>query len=110
MRALVVAVAITSCSSGAVNAAGEVFGVGTASCTHFSQARATVNEVAYMSWVQGWLSGINAARKLQGQSIIDLDAMSFNAMQDFVRSYCGSHPKATVLDAGLGLLGQITGH
>lgn len=108
--AIVLALGLALCAGGNARAESDLLGLGTAPCKAFSAARGGAGEVAMMSWVTGWLSGMNAARLLMKQPAMNFEPMPYNAMLDYVRSYCGSHPKAKVVEAAIALVGQIADH
>lgn len=107
MRVLMIVLLTALWSCAEAQAGGEVAGVGTAPCSNFNRARETVAEAGYFSWVQGWLSGMNAARKVQRAPYSDLAAMPYQAMLDHVRAYCGSHPKSQLYEAAVDLIGRL---
>ena len=47
---------------------------------------------AYVSWMQGYLSGRNAAREVAGQSLVDL--ADFEAQWEWIVEWCGSRPQS----------------
>jgi hypothetical protein len=107
VRASVIALAIMLCASGAESAS-DMIGVGRAPCSVFNQARAKPDEMVLMGWITGWLTGFNAARRDEGLPTMDFDKMGYDAMRDFMRTYCDSHPKDTVARAGIMLMGTLS--
>jgi hypothetical protein len=108
LRVLVIALAIAFCASGAASAS-DMIGVGQAPCSVFNQSRDKSDEMVLMGWITGWLTGFNAARRNEGLSTMDFDKMGYDAMRDFMRGFCQSHPKDTVAHAGIMLMGQLSG-
>jgi hypothetical protein len=108
VRASAIALAIMVCTSGAQSAS-DMIGVGRAPCSVFNQSRDKPDEMVLMGWITGWLTGFNAARRDEGLSTMDFDKMDYEAMRDFMRSYCESHPKDAVARAGIMLMGTLSG-
>lgn len=80
------------------------FGMGHAPCGEFAKAYQgdpeTV-ELAFYSWAQGYMSGLNiVALANQGRSgTTDLGAMPVEKQRSFLRSYCDKHPLADYMQA-----------
>ena len=67
---------------------------------------------AYVSWMQGYLSGRNAARESAGQSLIDL--ADYEAQWDWLTTWCEPRPDAIFAEAVAALFAarveQAPGH
>lgn len=78
---------------------GAVAGAGSRSC---AQAQADIADLpnlrrAYVSWMQGYLSGRNAAREAEGLALVDLD--DYEAQWAWLSSWCGERPSSSFAQA-----------
>jgi hypothetical protein len=76
-----------------------VAGAGSRSCT---QMQTDISDLpntrrAYVSWMQGYLSGRNVAREAAGRALIDL--ADYEAQWDWIVSWCGERPDGTFAEA-----------
>ena len=83
-----------------------VAGAGSRSCT---QMQADVTDLpntrrAYVSWMQGYLSGRNAAREASGLALIDL--ADYQAQWDWIVSWCSQRPESAFAEAVGALFGD----
>lgn len=83
-----------------------VTGAGSRTC---EQLQADVAELpntrrAYVSWMQGYLSGRNAAREAVQLGLVDL--ADYDAQWDWVVVWCGGHPASTFAQAAGALFAE----
>jgi hypothetical protein len=79
-------------------------GVGAISCGTLSQdyrQNPTQTENMMMTWAQGFMSGENIA--LPPGHYRDLQAMTLEAQESFLRNYCDEHPMAEFIKAAIEL-------
>lgn len=76
-----------------------VAGAGSRSCAQMQGDIADLPNVrrAYVSWMQGYLSGRNAAREAAGRTLVDV--ADFEAQWDWLVERCGSEPNESFADA-----------
>jgi len=72
-----------------------VVGAGSRSCM---QMRTDITDLpntrrAYVSWMQGYLSGRNAAREASGRSLVDL--ADYEVQWDWVAGWCADRPESS---------------
>jgi hypothetical protein len=80
-------------------------GLGATSCGKIAQdyqQNPTHIETAMMTWAQGFMSGANAGL-LQNGRYRDLAAMTIEAQEASLRSYCDEHPMAEFVKAAADL-------
>jgi hypothetical protein len=76
-----------------------VAGAGSRSC---EQMRADIADLpntrrAYVSWMQGSLSGRNAAREAAGQTLVDI--ADYEAQWDWIVGWCADRPERLFAEA-----------
>jgi len=74
-------------------------GMGATSCGKIADGyrqNPTAIEGAMMSWAQGFMSGLNVKELANGQ-YRDLQAMTIEAQEQNLRSYCDEHPLAQLV-------------
>jgi hypothetical protein len=93
---LLVAFATTMAQQAPVTA---VAGAGSRSCAQMRMDIADLPNVrrAYVSWMQGYLSGRNAARESAGLGLIDI--ADYEAQWAWLETWCGSNPERAFVDA-----------
>jgi hypothetical protein len=87
-------------------------GVGTQSCAVFAnsyKSDPSMWELIYFSWAQGYMSRINTTAALHNIDnknfrAANLNAMSINSQQSFLRSYCDRNPLRSYSEAATELL------
>jgi hypothetical protein len=62
---------------------------------------------AYVSWMQGFLSGRNAAREADGLALIDL--ADYEGQWEWLVTWCSERPDGTLAEAVNALFGERTG-
>jgi hypothetical protein len=70
-------------------------GVGLATCAVFGKeyrANPDYAEAIWFSWLQGYMSGLNAVLKLSDQARHNLDGMTPDEKKQYVRRFCNEHP------------------
>jgi hypothetical protein len=69
-------------------------GVGVRTCAEFAKDYQgnPSNEIIYVNWALGMLTGMNAVNEVSGNPRRDLAAISFEAKKEFMREYCDQHP------------------
>jgi hypothetical protein len=75
-------------------------GVGATSCGRITQDYQLFEKVM-MTWAQGFMSGANIASK-DGQ-YRDLAAITIEAQEQSLKTYCDEHPMAQFIDAAMDL-------
>jgi hypothetical protein len=73
-------------------------GIGAGSCAEYAQfyrADPHGSDSIFLTWAQGYLSGINEAAP---DSYLDLGAKTPDDMARFLRRYCEAHPLANYMD------------
>jgi hypothetical protein len=78
---------------------GAVAGAGSRSC---EQVQADIADLpnlrrAYVSWMQGYLSGRNAAREAEALALVDLD--DYEAQWAWLSSWCAERPSSSFAQA-----------
>jgi hypothetical protein len=79
-----------------------VMGAGTATCGQYAEAykKSPPNtEIAFMSWVGGFLSGMNMSAYLKGQPLKNLGTPEEE--KQHLHSYCDAHPLNDLVQATL---------
>lgn len=86
-----------------------VAGAGSRSCAQMQTDIADLPNVrrAYVSWMQGYLSGRNAAREAAGLALVDL--ADYEAQWDWVAAWCDERPDETFADGVDALFARIAG-
>jgi len=76
-----------------------VAGAGSRSCAQMQTDIAELPNVrrAYVSWMQGYLSGRNAARDSAGLALIDL--ADYEAQWQWLAGWCSEHSARSIADA-----------
>lgn len=87
--------ALTAAADAQVTA---VAGAGSRSCAQMHTDITDLPNVrrAYVSWMQGYLSGRNAAREAAGRELIDV--ADFEAQWEWLAAWCSERPDATFAD------------
>lgn len=70
-------------------------GVGLATCAVFGKEYSNnpeYVEAIWFSWLQGYLSGMNAILKLNGQARRDLGGIPSDEKKQYLRRFCNEHP------------------
>jgi len=99
--ALVVGLLIQATSS---RAAFMYAGIGATACGKIAQdyrRNPTQIETAMMTWTQGFMSGANMG--VNPGQYRDLQAMTIEAQEESLRSYCDEHPMAEFIKAAIDL-------
>lgn len=80
-----------------------VTGAGSRSCEQMQADIADLPNVrrAYVSWMQGYLSGRNAARETAGLALVDLS--DYEAQWDWIAGWCVTNPQRSFADAAQAL-------
>jgi hypothetical protein len=80
-----------------------VTGAGSRSCEQMQTDIADLPNVrrAYVSWMQGYLSGRNAAREVEGLALVDLS--DYEAQWNWIVDWCGARPERSFADAAQAL-------
>jgi hypothetical protein len=79
-------------------------GLGATACGKLAQdyrQNPTLIETGMMTWAQGFMSGANAS--LTNGQYRDLQAMTIEAQEARLRSYCDEHPMAEFVKAAIDL-------
>jgi hypothetical protein len=103
---LLIAVCCVVAWGGVACAEGKHFitqGAGANSCATYAEVYRRdpyVVDVGFLSWAQGYISGINAGME---DAYFDFGAKTPDEMQRFLRKYCNDHPLADFDDAALEL-------
>ncbi|NNC65450.1 MAG: hypothetical protein HKN84_11740 [Gammaproteobacteria bacterium] len=86
-----------------------VTGAGSRSCQQMQADIADLPNVrrAYVSWMQGYLSGRNAAREVDGLALVDLS--DYEAQWDWIVDWCGANPESQFADAAGALFAERVG-
>lgn len=86
-------------------------GAGTAKCSDFLkiyQNSSNPDDVlVFLSWAQGYMSGLNAADMRTGGNGRDLASISTDDEQQFLHDYCTEHPGDDIASATIGLYKQM---
>ena len=83
-----------------------VAGAGSRSCAQMQTDIADLPNTrrAYVSWMQGYLSGRNAARDADGLTMVDLS--DYEAQWDWIVEWCGVNPERPFADAADALFAE----
>lgn len=83
-----------------------VTGAGSRSCEQMQADIADLPNVrrAYVSWMQGYLSGRNAAREIDGLALVDLS--DYETQWDWILGWCGANPERPFADAAGALFAE----
>lgn len=83
-----------------------VTGAGSRSCAQMQTDIADLPNVrrAYVSWMQGYLSGRNAARETDGLALVDLS--DYEAQWDWIVDWCAANPERPFADAAGALFAE----
>jgi hypothetical protein len=94
-----VALALTVCAGPARSQVTAVAGAGSRTCVQMVADIADLPNTrrAYVSWMQGYLSGRNAARESAGLGLIDL--ADYEAQWDWLTAWCEPQPNAIFAEA-----------
>jgi len=86
-----------------------VTGAGSRSCEQMQTDIADLPNVrrAYVSWMQGYLSGRNAAREVEGLALVDLS--DYEAQWNWIVDWCGVHSEQPFADAADALFAERVG-
>jgi len=86
-----------------------VAGAGSRSCEQMQADIADLPNVrrAYVSWMQGYLSGRNAMREAEGLALVDL--ADYEAQWDWVVNWCTAEPGQVFADAAAALFEDRAG-
>jgi hypothetical protein len=60
-----------------------------------------------MTWAQGFMSGANASETKHSGHHRDLQAMTIEAQQESLRTYCDEHPMAEFVKAAIDLWNKL---
>jgi hypothetical protein len=74
-----------------------LMGAGMQSCGSFAETyrqSPTMAETLFFSWAQGFMSATNIYRIVAGNNAKNLNAISVEAQQARIRTYCDVHPLA----------------
>jgi len=84
-------------------------GSGTRSCSHFAQdfKKFPDLEIAYFSWAQGFMSGLNAHYLITEKKYRNLALKPSEQQQAEIRSYCDERPLANFQDAVVNLYNSM---
>lgn len=72
-------------------------GVGTTTCGRFAtlyRDNPEHVEMAYFSWAQGYMSGLNRWMYSENKTFKDQNASTTDVQLSFIRKYCNEHPLA----------------
>ena len=83
-----------------------VTGAGSRTCQQMQADIADLPNVrrAYVSWMQGYLSGRNAAREVDGLALVDLS--DYEAQWNWIVAWCGARPERSFADAAQALFDE----
>ena len=83
-----------------------VTGAGSRSCDQMQTDIADLPNTrrAYVSWMQGYLSGRNAAREADGLAMVDLS--DYEAQWDWIVEWCGANPEQPFANAAGALFAE----
>lgn len=86
-----------------------VTGAGSRSCEQMQTDIADLPNVrrAYVSWMQGYLSGRNAAREVEGLALVDLS--DYEAQWNWIVDWCGARPERPFAEAAAALFAERVG-
>ena len=85
-------------------------GAGTAKCSDFIKfylSGSNSDVLVFLSWAQGYMSGLNAADMRSGGHGRDLSSISTEDEQQFLHDYCQEHPTDDVASAAISLYKQM---
>lgn len=72
-------------------------GAGAGTCAEFAKGyRKSPRDVEtlFFTWAQGWMTGVNQLAAGYGKPQRDLDSVTVEKQQAFIRQYCDKHPLA----------------
>lgn len=107
---LAVAVMMASRNSSAI-----VVGAGAETCGEYitdqakkdTDVKSLISTDIRLSWVQGYIFGFQQAAIAVSKSNKKLATTDPAALQQSLKNYCANHPLATLMEAGLDLLGDL---
>jgi len=85
-------------------------GAGTAKCSDylkFYQSGSTTDALVFLSWAQGYMSGLNASEMRYGGHGRDLASISTEDEQQFLHDYCQEHTGDDIASASISLYKQM---
>ncbi len=85
-------------------------GAGTAKCSDFLKfytSGSNTDVLVFLSWAQGYMSGLNAADMRYGGHGRDLSSISTEDEQQFLRDYCAEHTGDDIASASINLYKQM---
>ncbi len=99
LRATLLLSALASTATVAQEAVTAVAGAGSRTCAQMETDIADLPNVrrAYVSWMQGYLSGRNAAREVAGLALVDI--ADYEAQWEWLTGWCASNPDRAFADA-----------
>ena len=101
LRALPIALlsGLVSTATIAQEAVTAVAGAGSRTCAQMQTDIADLPNVrrAYVSWMQGYLSGRNAAREIAGLPLVDI--ADYEAQWEWLTGWCAGNPERAFADA-----------
>jgi hypothetical protein len=107
-RLAIVGLLVLTC--GEANAGTAVAGAGAVSCASFGklyQNNPQETELAFFTWTQGYMSGVNLSAAVLKRPSRDLDGMPAAHQQLFLRQYCNGHPLASFVEGVNELFGKL---
>jgi hypothetical protein len=84
-------------------------GVGTTSCSQYTQlykANPKVTEQVFAAWAQGFMTGFNFST-VRERHFRDMTANTIEAQNEHIRLYCNAHPSASYVQAVLGFFATL---
>lgn len=98
--AAVVFAVVVTLPSASLNAQANGLGLGMTTCRELAQARAIDQKLTdrmLVSWVSGFLTGINMTNVSQGKRYRDLSGLTAEYIQHWVYGHCATQPSANVI-------------
>jgi hypothetical protein len=98
--AIVMLSLVTADAASAAPHIDDTAGLGLSTCAVFGKEYSRNPEYVdemWFSWLQGYLSGLNAALRMNGQQRHDLAGMKPDEKKEYLRRFCNEHPLDTYI-------------
>jgi hypothetical protein len=101
-------VGLSACNS--IPDQGQGVGLGMRSCEEFSKAykaQPALTEALYLTWAEGFMSGMNFMAGAVETSPLDLKKIDTESVKTDIKSYCDAFPQAAYYDAVIPIYNKL---